>query len=325
MSDRDNYKAEINTSHADNTTGDISALDGRNGFNNLADFVRFKKDDFPINTALTTGTGSAYNVTIDYPDALTDNYSILLKIHTNNTSTTPTLTITPTGGSALTAKTMKRGDGSALKVGDLVANKYYLTAYDGTDFLVYSGVEPAGDVVGPVSATDNAIVRYDGTTGLIIQDSGVTIDDSDNISGITSLNLGNENLDFFSEGTWTPTIIAATTNPTVTYTTQQGWYMRIADTVLVNGYIVINTISGGSGAARWGSLPYTPDNTDGPIYGAGYIGGVARPANNPQISSHVVSNNIGMRFHGESALGSPLDVTDLGNGDVLSIHVSYRV
>lgn len=37
-------------------------------------------------------------------------------------------------------------------------------------------------VVGPASATDNAIARYDGTTGKLIQNtSGVTIDDSNNI------------------------------------------------------------------------------------------------------------------------------------------------
>lgn len=36
----------------------------------------------------------------------------------------------------------------------------------------------AGDVAGPASATDNAIVRFDGTTGKIIQNSAATIDDT---------------------------------------------------------------------------------------------------------------------------------------------------
>jgi len=35
-----------------------------------------------------------------------------------------------------------------------------------------------GDVTGPASATDNAIVRFDGTTGKLIQNSTVTIDDT---------------------------------------------------------------------------------------------------------------------------------------------------
>jgi len=38
-----------------------------------------------------------------------------------------------------------------------------------------------GDVVGPGSATDNAITRYDGTTGKLIQNSGATLNDSGGI------------------------------------------------------------------------------------------------------------------------------------------------
>jgi len=38
----------------------------------------------------------------------------------------------------------------------------------------------SGDVVGPASATDNAVVRFDLTTGKLIQNSGVLIDDSNN-------------------------------------------------------------------------------------------------------------------------------------------------
>jgi len=37
-----------------------------------------------------------------------------------------------------------------------------------------------GNVTGPVSSTDNAIARFDGTTGQLIQNSSVTIDDSGN-------------------------------------------------------------------------------------------------------------------------------------------------
>lgn len=43
----------------------------------------------------------------------------------------------------------------------------------------------SGDVSGPASSTDNAIARFNGATGKIIQNSGITIDDSDGISGAT--------------------------------------------------------------------------------------------------------------------------------------------
>lgn len=45
----------------------------------------------------------------------------------------------------------------------------------------------ANDVEGPGSSTDNAIARFDGTTGTKIQNSGVILDDSDNITGVNHI------------------------------------------------------------------------------------------------------------------------------------------
>lgn len=45
----------------------------------------------------------------------------------------------------------------------------------------------AGDVVGPASSTDNAVARFDGTTGKLIQNSGVIVDDSNNMTGVAFL------------------------------------------------------------------------------------------------------------------------------------------
>lgn len=46
----------------------------------------------------------------------------------------------------------------------------------------WATVSGSGDVVGPASATDNAVVRFDATTGKLVQNSSVTIDDSGNIA-----------------------------------------------------------------------------------------------------------------------------------------------
>lgn len=52
-------------------------------------------------------------------------------------------------------------------------------AFNGTDYFILG-------VVGPASATDNAVARFDGTTGKIVQNSAVTIaDTSGNITGGT--------------------------------------------------------------------------------------------------------------------------------------------
>ncbi|GAG31577.1 unnamed protein product, partial [marine sediment metagenome] len=48
----------------------------------------------------------------------------------------------------------------------------------------------SGDVVGPgTGSTDNAIARFDGTTGQLLQNSAVSIDDDGNISPTGSIDL----------------------------------------------------------------------------------------------------------------------------------------
>lgn len=42
---------------------------------------------------------------------------------------------------------------------------------------------------GPATSTDNAVARWDGTTGTAIQNSGVIIDDSNNVTGVASLTV----------------------------------------------------------------------------------------------------------------------------------------
>jgi hypothetical protein len=44
-----------------------------------------------------------------------------------------------------------------------------------------------GDVVGPSSATDNAVARYDATTGKLIQNSLVIVDDTGSVTGVNAL------------------------------------------------------------------------------------------------------------------------------------------
>lgn len=73
---------------------------------------------------------------------------------------------------------------SDLDLGELAINTYdgklFLKKDNGTASIVEIGAggSGSGDVVGPASATDNAVVRYDGTTGKLIQNSAVTVEDS---------------------------------------------------------------------------------------------------------------------------------------------------
>jgi hypothetical protein len=72
-------------------------------------------------------------------------------------------------------------EGTAVKsTGETGAVKFLREDGDGTcSWQVPSG---AGDVVGPGSSTDNAVTRFDSTTGKLLQNSLVTIDDSGSVN-----------------------------------------------------------------------------------------------------------------------------------------------
>lgn len=64
---------------------------------------------------------------------------------------------------------------------DQTGNNAKFLSTDGAN-TAWSSPTGSGDVVGPASAADNAITRFDGTTGKLIQNSGATIDDSGNLT-----------------------------------------------------------------------------------------------------------------------------------------------
>ncbi len=70
------------------------------------------------------------------------------------------------------------------------SNDQVLTIIGGTP--QWTTQTPPGDVSGPVSSTDNAIARWNGTLGDSIQDSGIIIDDTNNITGVISLQIENQ-------------------------------------------------------------------------------------------------------------------------------------
>lgn len=47
-----------------------------------------------------------------------------------------------------------------------------------------------GNMTGPASATDNALVRFDGSTGALVQNSGATLSDANVLLGLTGLAVG---------------------------------------------------------------------------------------------------------------------------------------
>jgi len=81
-----------------------------------------------------------------------------------STYTNGQLLIGNTTGNTLSKATLTAGSGISIT--------------NGTGSITIAATGSGGDVVGPASSTDNAITRFDSTTGKLIQNSSVTISDA---------------------------------------------------------------------------------------------------------------------------------------------------
>lgn len=81
-----------------------------------------------------------------------------------------------------------------------VAGSHFQNDGSGNLTWVSPGSGGTGDVVGPLSSVDNRVVRFDGTSGKLIQSSSVTIDDSGNTSGNTFSGSSNSVVAYTSTG-----------------------------------------------------------------------------------------------------------------------------
>jgi hypothetical protein len=79
-----------------------------------------------------------------------------------------------------------------LALGEIAVNTYdgkmYIKKDDGTASVIQVGGAGGGDVSSSsTSSTDNSIARFDGTTGKLIQNSTVTLDDNGNLANTNSV------------------------------------------------------------------------------------------------------------------------------------------
>ena len=147
--------------------------------------------------ATKIGAGSVSNTEFGYLDGVTSAIQTQLDAKaaaSGGTLTSPTL-ITPALGTPASGTltnctglpivagttgtlTVARGGTGLTALGS--ANQVLKVNGAGTA-LVFDA-SGSGDVVGPASSTDNAIARFDSTTGKLIQNSGATVDDSNQVS-----------------------------------------------------------------------------------------------------------------------------------------------
>ena len=145
---------------------------------------------------------------------------------------------------------------------DASGNMHFLTRSNSAAWSEKTRINSDGDVT---------IVDGD----LVIGTAGHGIDFS--ATADSSGTKENELLDDYEEGTFTPTLEAAS-NPSMSYTNQGGKYTKIGNLVYVTVDLRWSGRSGGSGNAKLGGLPFTSSSSQP------YTGGIVFEKN--KLTSH---------------------------------------
>lgn len=131
-------------------------------------------------------------------------------------------------------------------------------------------------------------------------------------------------LDDYEEGTWTPVFTATSTNPTVTYSKQEGRYVKVGKMVLVQFDLRWTSKTGGSGTLFISGLPFNAD--------AGYNYGALSEKQNVNLDAgytyltiEVYPSSTGIMIiqSGVTNSGAALSPASLGNGGYAIGGASY--
>jgi hypothetical protein len=142
---------------------------------NIAEGTNLYYTDGRARAAISAGTGISYNnttgvVTNAAPD---QTVSIASGTGISASGTYPSFTVTNTAPDQTVVLTA----GTGISTSGTYPN------------FTITNTSPSlgGDVVGPASSTDNAIARFDTTTGKLLQNSVVLVDDTGAVTGVTTL------------------------------------------------------------------------------------------------------------------------------------------
>jgi len=147
----------------------------------MAVVARFR--DAIDGTNQTSGTQPAYTLSSGQSLAAAAGHVHVWVAHATSTGNV-TLNVDSAG-----AKNVVDATGSQLGSGAIVQNGVYMTVETASNHRII-GALAATPIVGSTGSTDNAVLRADGTGGSTAQATSITVDDSDNVAGVGTLDVG---------------------------------------------------------------------------------------------------------------------------------------
>ena len=283
----DGVNSTLEKSGSNAATGNLDI--GSNRITTMADGTA-KQDAATLNQIVSNGpayaadSGTADTAVVTLSPAITAYAAGQRITFKANAASTGAATVNV---NTLGAKTLKKHNDQDIAAGDIESGSIVTAVYDGTNFQVTSQLATSGgSPLVPSSLTDGGVLLGSGTGEItamaVLTDSqmivgngstdpvaesgatlrasiGVGTSDTPTFAGI---NLGDENMDDYDEGTWTPSI-AAETGSISAFTLREGVYVRIGEWVNCTGTIDVNTVSTPGGNLTFSGIPFTLPNDDG--------------------------------------------------------------
>lgn len=256
---------------------------------NLTNIQALLKDVGNYSTyVLDAGGADAYSVTYGagITFALTNNPVVVFKAVNANTGAS-TMNANATG-----VKSIKNVDGSALVANQIKAGGVYAIVYDGTNWML---LNPTPGIVGSAAVFSSTL-----SVGAVTA---------------TSINFGQTTLNYYGEGTWTPSL-----GGTTTYTSRNASYTRVGRLVGLHGRIQVLLIGTGSTGVITSGIPFAESTLC-----AGFVGYFNAVATNVVLLSCYISSNT-IRF--TSLTAAAPTVTDgtgvFGNSTDVAFNVPYE-
>ena len=188
---------------------------------------------------------------------------------------------------------------------------------DGTADPVVEASSVALNSITP-SSSDGDFLVSDGTNW--IAESGATVRTSLALGSTDTptflgVNLGNENMDHYDEGSWTPVLTFV--NPgdlSVVYVNQVGRYVRIGNLVFAGFFIATSTFTHttATGPCQITGLPFTVSNITAVPWRIGMAGwrGITKP-NFTDMMNNPARNTALMSFSISGSAQTPATITEL--------------
>jgi len=179
-----------------------------------------------------------------------------------------------------------------------------------------------GRIRGASNGADGGLIFQTGSAGSMTERLRILSTGGITFNGDTSAANA---LDDYEEGTWTPTLLGSSTNPTVTYTLQSGHYTKIGNVVTLTFNLRTSARTGGSGTLQVGGIPFTPATSS---YQAGSFGDMNNITfDTSKFLALMTANSLSYLFLEELVSGTGANVvlvTSWGAGGQLNGSITYQ-